>query len=69
MFQNIKNKIQVSKPTSSQLKHDAWLVLVAFASTFFATWDGSFTKTSIKAGAVAGVSTVITIVKSIFTTL
>ena len=69
MFQNIKSKIQISKPTSTQLKHDVWLIVVAFASTFFAAWDGSFTKTTIKAGAVAGVSAAITVVKSIVTTL
>jgi hypothetical protein len=69
MFTFIKSKIQISKPTKIQLLHDLWLISVAFISTFFASWDGSFTKTSIKAGAVAGVSAVISIARSIVTTL
>lgn len=69
MFNKLKSVVCVGKPDLSQVKHDLWLVVVAFSSTFFATWDGSFTKTTIKAGAVAGVSAAITVVKSIFTTL
>jgi len=65
----LKQILSVGKPSSQQVKHDAWLIVVAFASTFMATWDGSFTKTAVKAGAVAGVSAAITVVKSIVTTL
>ena len=65
----LKDIISLGKPSAAQVKHDVWLVAVAFLSTFTATWDGSFTKTAIKAGAVAGVSAAITVIKSIFTTL
>ena len=69
MLNKLKSVISVGKPNLTQLKHDLWLIVVAFASTFFAAWDGSFTKTTIKAGAIAGVSAAITVVKSIVTTL
>ena len=65
----LKDIVSLGKPSAPQVKHDIWLVLVAFLSTFTATWDGSFTKTAIKAGAVAGISAVITVIKSIVTTL
>ena len=65
----IKQILSVGKPTAQQIKYDIWLIGVAFLSTFFSAWDGSFTKTAIKAGAVAGLSAIITVVKSIVTTL
>jgi len=65
----LKNIVSLSKPTTQQVKHDAWLVIVAFLSTFLATWDGSFTKTALKSGAVAGVSAVVTLLKSLTTAL
>jgi hypothetical protein len=65
----LKQILSVGKPSSQQVKHDTWLIVVAFASTFMATWDGSFSKTAVKAGAVAGLSAAITVVKSIVTTL
>jgi len=65
----IKKFFSLGKPSAPQVRHDLWLVVVAFASTFFAAWDGSFTKTAVKAGAVAGVSAAITVVKSLVTTL
>jgi len=65
----LKNLVSLGKPTKEQLKHDGWLIVVAFLSTFATTWDGSLSKTAIKAGAVAGVSAAITVAKSIVTTL
>jgi len=65
----LKQIFSLGKPSASQLKHDLWLVVVAFSSTFFATWDGSLSKTAVKAGVVGGVSAAVTVVKSILTTL
>ena len=65
----LKDIVSLGKPSAPQIKHDTWLVLVAFLSTFATTWDGSLSKTAIKAGAVAGVSAAITVAKSIVTTL
>lgn len=61
-----------SKPTKAQLQHDAWLVLTAFVAATVAAWQGQpdkFTKAAAIAALTAGVAAVLTVGKSIVTTL
>ena len=64
--------VKVSKPTEAQAKHDAYLVVVAFVTTGLTVWQAQPDKFSKAAGIAvltAGVAAVVTVVKSIFTTL
>lgn len=68
----IPSWIKVSLPTSAQLKHDAWLVVTAFVGSAFAVWQGQpdkFNKAVLVAAFTAGVAAVVTVLKSVFTTL
>lgn len=62
---------QLSKPTTSQIKHDIYLVVVAFITAGYASWQyqpNKFGKAAGVAAIGAGVAAVITVVKSIVTT-
>jgi hypothetical protein len=64
--------IKFSKPTTAQIKHDVYLVVVAFITAFWASYQyqpNKFSKAAVIAGATAGIAAVITVVKSIVTTL
>lgn len=64
--------IKISKPTKAQIQHDAYLVVIAFVGTAFTVWQvqpDKFSKAAAVAAVTAGVAAVITVVKSIFTTL
>lgn len=64
--------IKISKPTNEQIKHDVYLVVVAFVGTFIAAWQNQpdpTSKAAVVAGWTAGIAAVITVVKSIVTTL
>jgi len=64
--------INISTPTKQQLKHDAWVIFVAFVSAALLSWQtNSFklTKDAAIAASVAGVAAVITVLKSIVTTV
>lgn len=70
--QEAQKIFKFSTPTKSQLKHDAWLVLTAFVGAFAATWQvqpDRFSKAAVVAAVTAGVAAVITVGKSILTTL
>ncbi len=61
-----------SKPTTAQLKHDAWLVATSFIAAFLTVWQvqpDKFSKAALVAAATAGIAAVITVGKSILTTL
>lgn len=63
---------KISTPTKSQLQHDAYLVVVAFLTAAFASWQvqpNTFSKATVIAAVAAGVAAVVTVAKSIFTTL
>lgn len=64
--------VKVSKPTEDQIKHDVYLVVVAFGTTFLVAWQGQpdpLSKAGLVAAWTAAVAAVVTVVKSIFTTL
>lgn len=64
--------IQISKPTKEQIKHDAWLIITAFFTSAFAIWQiqpNKLSKAAVIAAFTAGLAAVITVGKSIFTTL
>ncbi len=61
-----------SKPTPEQLKRDAFLVVVAFVSSFFVTWQvqpDPFSKSAVIAAGAAGFAAVVTVAKSFLTDL
>ena len=62
---------KISTPTSSQLKHDFYLVVVAFVTSGIAIWQvqpNKFSKAAALAGVTAGIAAVVTVIKSIITT-
>ncbi len=64
--------IKVSKPTAEQIKHDVFLTVVAFVGAFYAVWQvqpDPFSKAAVVAAGAAGFAAVLTVAKSIFTTL
>jgi hypothetical protein len=64
--------VKISTPTQAQLKHDAYLVVVAFVATALSVWQAqpdSFSKSAAIAAVTAGVAAVVTVVKSILTTV
>lgn len=64
--------VKFGKPTKAQLQHDAYLVVVAFLGAFLTSWQvqpDKFSKAGLIAAATAGVAAVITIAKSVLTTL
>lgn len=64
--------VKFSKPTKAQLQHDAYLVATAFVTAAIASWQvqpDKFSKAAIVAAVTAGIAAVVTVVKSIFTTL
>ena len=65
-------KFQLSMPTKSQLRHDLYLVVVAFIATGLTVWQvqpDKFGKAAAVAAITAGFAAVVTVIKSIFTTL
>lgn len=64
--------IKISKPTKSQIQHDLWLIGTTFVTAAFVSWQlqpNKFSKAAAVAAVTAGVAAVITIGKSILTTL
>ena len=64
--------INISKPTKAQIQHDVYLVVVAFITAGFASWQyqpNKLSKAAVVAAIGAGVAAVVTVVKSIITTL
>ena len=64
--------IELSKPTSQQIKHDIWLIVTTFVGSFVVVWQvqpDKFSKAGVIAASTAGIAAVITIGKSIVTTL
>jgi hypothetical protein len=62
---------KISKPTTAQIKHDLYLVVVAFVTSGLAVWQvqpNKFSKAAGLAAVVAGFAAVVTVVKSIVTT-
>ena len=62
---------QISKPTTAQLKHDAWVIVSAFIAAGLTAWQiqpDKFSKSALIAVVTAGVAAVITVGKSIITT-
>ena len=63
---------KVSAPTKSQLQHDAWLVFTAFIAAFLTVWQAQpdkFSKSAAIAALTAAIAAVVTVGKSILTTL
>ena len=63
---------KLSTPTTTQLKHDAWLIVTTFVAAYVTAWQlqpDKFSKAGLVAAAAAGVAAVITVGKSILTTL
>jgi len=72
MFNKLKSVVSFSAPTKKQLQHDAWVVVSAFAGSFFAAWQiqpNKLSKAALVAAAGAGIAAAVTVVKSICTTL
>jgi len=64
--------INISKPNKTQIQHDVYLVVVAFITAGFASWQyqpNKFSKAALIGAIGAGVAAVVTVVKSIITTL
>jgi hypothetical protein len=64
--------IKISKPTKTQVQHDLYLVATAFVAAAISAWQvqpDKFSKTAAVAAVTAGIAAVITIGKSILTTL
>lgn len=69
---NLPAWVKISKPSTEQIKHDAFLVAVAFGGTFIAAWQSQpdpFSKAGVIAAWAAAVAAVVTVAKSILTTL
>jgi len=68
----LPNFINISKPTKAQIQHDVYLVVVAFVTAGFASWQyqpNKFSKAAAIGAIGAGVAAVVTVIKSIVTTL
>ena len=61
-----------SAPTKEQLKHDAWLIVTTFVAAYVTAWQvqpDKFSKAGVVAAGAAAIAAVITVGKSILTTL
>ena len=66
------SSIKLSVPTKEQLKHDLWVVAVAFVGEFINSWQvhgNQLNKAAIVAACAAGFAAALTVAKSIVTTL
>lgn len=69
---NLSKYIKFSAPTKAQAQRDAYLVVTAFIAAAVGSWQvqpDKFSKAAIVASGTAGIAAVLTIVKSICTTL
>lgn len=68
----LPNWIKISAPTKKQMQHDLYLIVSAFVAAAIATWQvqpDKFGKAAAVAGVTAGIAAVVSVVKSIATTL
>lgn len=58
--------VKLSAPTTQQVKHDVWLVVVAFGATFFSNLQS---QPNVHTAYAVALAAVVVTLKSIFTTL